>query len=72
MCISSSSSSSSLLLFALILFGRSPLWVLLFFLGVVEGVKVDNKKTLFAIDGHYNKILVTNAIGCNPQNKSCY
>jgi hypothetical protein len=24
-------------------------------------------KNLVAIDGHYNKVLVTNATGCNPQ-----
>jgi hypothetical protein len=22
-----------------------------------------------AIDGHHNKVLITNAAGCNPQNK---
>jgi hypothetical protein len=32
----------------------------------VEG---DNNKNFVAIDGHYNKVLVTNTTGCNPKNK---
>jgi hypothetical protein len=26
-------------------------------------------KNFVAIDGHHNKVLVTNTTGCNPQNK---